>query len=153
MCTFGVTVMWSACGKYRKNALKLNLSHWTLHVNDYKWHSGCRVWLVIVQSWVLPYQRLSLWPWARNFTLVGWNWFVQGTNSSAIYICAECWFHNQTDTNKHNITLPMPSILAILPVLSTDKLFSPPTFLSTNFTILSWWSVVSQVDLTLVNTN
>jgi len=31
-----------------------------------------------------PYQRLTLFPWARNFNLIAQYWLVPGTDSSII---------------------------------------------------------------------
>jgi len=50
-----------------------------------------------------PNQKLLLFPWARNFTLIAWYWLVRGTDSSVIYISKNCWFHNQTKINKYKL--------------------------------------------------
>ena len=67
------------------------------------WCSVKSTWLVVggylsvVSS---SQQRLPLFHWAKNFTLIVWNWLVPGTDSIVIYILSKhCLFHNRTEMN------------------------------------------------------
>jgi len=56
------------------------------------WHIGVTRLIVIEFK---PHQKLPLFPWARNYTLIASSkyLFVRGTDLRVIYISKKCFFH------------------------------------------------------------
>mgnify|MGYP007091384092 CR=1 FL=1 len=55
-----------------------------------------RDWWIPVSREFEPHQRTLLFPWARNFTLIAYYWFVPGTDWAAVLVETQYWLSCST---------------------------------------------------------